>query len=73
MLEKEIEQRQKTEAILSQSRNLLESVLNSSRDGISAWKAVRDVNETITDFRCLLVNPVVAEALGKREKTATVI
>ncbi len=65
---KKIKQRQKAEAILSQSRNLLESVLNSSRDGISAWKAVRDVNETITDFRCLLVNPVVAEALGKKRE-----
>lgn len=66
MLEKEIEQRQQTEVILSQSQNLLGSVLNSSRDVISAWKAVRDVNGAITDFSCLIVNPVLAEAKKKR-------
>lgn len=68
LLVNEIEQRQRAEAILSQSRNLLEIVLNSSRDGISAWKAVRDLNGTIADFSCLIVNPVVAEALGKKRE-----
>ena len=68
LLEKEIEQRQKAEAILSQFRNLLESLLNSSRDGVSAWKAVRDLNGAITDFSCLVVNPVVAEALEKKSE-----
>ncbi|MBL1210014.1 response regulator [Geminocystis sp. GBBB08] len=67
-LQKEIEQRKYTEEILHQSRAVLSSVLNSSLDGIGAVEAVRD-NESgnIIDFRCLIVNPVIARVFGKNK------
>ncbi|BAQ63686.1 response regulator [Geminocystis sp. NIES-3709] len=67
-LQKEIEQRKYTEEILHQSRAVLSSVLNSSLDGIAALQAIRD-NSTgeIIDFRCLIVNPVIAKVFGKNK------
>ncbi|MGI0481952.1 response regulator [Geminocystis sp. CENA526] len=65
-LQKEIEQRKYTEEILHQSRAVLSSVLNSSLDGIAAIQAVREnATGNIIDFRCLIVNPVIAKVLGK--------
>lgn len=64
-LQQEVLIRRETEEILYQSRALLSSILNSSLDGIAAMQAVRDVSGTIGDFRCLVVNPVVAKMLGK--------
>jgi two-component system cell cycle response regulator len=64
-LQQEIQTRRETEEILYQSRALLSSILNSSLDGIAAMQAVRDVAGMIGDFRCLVVNPVVAGMLGK--------
>jgi two-component system cell cycle response regulator len=64
-LQQEVRIRRETEEILYQSRALLSSILNSSLDGIAAMQAVRDVGGTIGDFRCLVVNPVVAKMLGK--------
>ena len=68
LLQQEIKQRQQTEEILYQSRALLASVLNSSGDGIAAMQAVRDYNGEISDFRCLVVNPVMAKILGKKRE-----
>ncbi|GAB4464508.1 MAG: hypothetical protein OHK0037_18580 [Elainellaceae cyanobacterium] len=64
-LQQEVRTRRETEEILYQSRALLSSILNSSHDGIAAMQSVRDIDGTIGDFRCLVVNPVVAKMLGK--------
>jgi diguanylate cyclase (GGDEF)-like protein len=65
-LQQEIKKRQQTEEVLYQSRALLASVLNSSLDGIAALQAVRDPQTgEIEDFRCLVVNPVIAKAFNR--------
>lgn len=65
LLEQEIANRRETQEVLYQSRALLASVLNSSLDGIAAMQAIR-APETgnIEDFRCLVVNPVIARAFA---------
>lgn len=64
ILQAEIDNRKQIEEILYQSRALLSSVLNSSLDGIAAMQAVRDPSTGhIKDFRCLVVNPVIAKAV----------
>jgi diguanylate cyclase (GGDEF)-like protein len=63
-LKAEIQRRKETEEILYQSRALINSVVNSSLDGIAALQSVRKVTGEIVDFRCLLINPIMAEALG---------
>jgi CheY-like chemotaxis protein len=71
-LRQEIEQHQQTAEILYQSRALLASLLNSSRDGIAAMQAVRNMlTGEIEDFRYLLVNPVFAKLLGKKREDFT--
>lgn len=62
-LQAEVTRRRETEEALYQSRALLSSVLNSSLDGIAALQAVRDTHTgDISDFRCLVVNPVISKA-----------
>ncbi len=69
LLEKEITTRRETEEVLYQSRALLASVLNSSLDGIAAMQAVRNPETgDIEDFRCLVVNPVIARAFGSNRE-----
>lgn len=71
LLEQEVIQRRETEEVLYQSRALLASVLNCSLDGIAAFQAVRDpITGDIQDFRCLVVNPVIARAFGNRREDA---
>lgn len=71
-LRQEIDQHQQTAEILYQSRALLASLLNSSRDGIAAMQAVRNlITGGIEDFRYLLVNPVFAKFLGKKREELT--
>src|SRR5919199_1953864 len=71
-LRQEIEQHQQTAEILYQSRALLASLLDSSRDGIAAMQAVRNlITGEIEDFRYLLVNPVFAKLLGKKREELT--
>jgi two-component system, cell cycle response regulator len=66
LLEQEVANRRETEEVLYQSRALLSSVLNSSLDGIAALQAVRDpATGDIEDFRCLVVNPVIARAFDR--------
>ncbi|MDB9512082.1 diguanylate cyclase [Kamptonema animale CS-326] len=69
LLEQEIAKRKEAEEVLYQSRALLSSILNSSLDGIAAMQAVRDPRTgDIEDFRCLVVNPVIARAFGSRRE-----
>ncbi len=66
LLEKEISIRREAEEVLYQSRALLASVLNSSLDGIAAMQAVRNhLTGEIEDFRCLVVNPVIARVFKR--------
>ncbi|WP_066384695.1 MULTISPECIES: diguanylate cyclase domain-containing protein [unclassified Anabaena] len=68
-LEQENYKRRQTEEILYQSRAMLASILNSSLDGIAAMQAVRNTTTgDIEDFRCLVVNPVIARAFGSRHE-----
>ena len=68
-LRKQIEAHQETAEILYQSRTLLASLLNSSKDGIAAVQAVREpITEEIHDFRCLVVNPVFAKLFGQKRE-----
>lgn len=68
LLEAEIARRKETEEILYQSRAVINSVLNSSLDGIAALQAVRSIQGEIADFRCILVNPVIANSLGHKKE-----
>lgn len=66
VLQKEINRRKRIEEILYQSRALLSSVLNTSLDGIAALQAVRNIDTgEIKDFRCLIVNPVIAKLFNR--------
>jgi diguanylate cyclase (GGDEF)-like protein/PAS domain S-box-containing protein len=53
------------QAALQTSEMQLSSVLNSSLDGIMAFKAVRDGSGTIVDFEWLMSNPAVCEMAGR--------
>jgi two-component system, cell cycle response regulator len=65
-LQQEIKKRQEAEEVLYQSRALLSSVLNTTLDGIAALQAVRAPQTgEIEDFRCLVVNPVIAQAFNR--------
>jgi two-component system, cell cycle response regulator len=69
LLETEINTRRETQEVLYQSRALLASVLNSSLDGIAALQAVREpVTGDIEDFRCLVVNPVIAKVFERNRE-----
>jgi DNA-binding response OmpR family regulator len=64
ILQTEVKKRQEAEEVLYQSRALLSSVLNTALDGIAALQAVRDSQGDISDFRCLVINPVIARAFN---------
>ncbi|MEC4984258.1 MAG: PAS domain S-box protein [Oscillatoria sp. PMC 1068.18] len=51
---------------LKTSEMQLSSVLNSSLDGIMAFKSVRDERGKIIDFEWLLVNPTACEIVGRK-------
>lgn len=62
VLQQEVRKRQEAEEVLYQSRGLLSSVLNNALDGIAAMQAIRNPQSgEIDDFRCLVVNPVIAK------------
>lgn len=68
-LRQQIEGHQQTAEILYQSRALLASLLNNSLDGLAAMQAVRNtITGEIEDFRCLVVNPVIAKVFGKKRE-----
>lgn len=60
-LQKEIVKRREMEEILYQSRAIIDGILNTSLDGISALQAMRNRTGEIEDFRCILVNPVLSK------------
>jgi diguanylate cyclase (GGDEF)-like protein len=62
ILQAEVKKRQEAEEVLYQSWALLSSVLNTSLDDIAALQAVRDAQGEISDFRCVVVNSVIARA-----------
>ncbi|MBE9141943.1 GGDEF domain-containing response regulator [Planktothrix mougeotii] len=63
-LQEEIQRRKETEEILYQSRALIQSVLNTSMDGIAAFQSIRNtMTGKIMDFRCLVVNPIIGQIL----------
>jgi PAS domain S-box-containing protein len=64
-LQQEIKVRKQTEEVLRQSRQLLGSVLNSSLDGIMAFRTLRDSQGNIVDFVWLLVNPAAEKIIGR--------
>jgi diguanylate cyclase (GGDEF)-like protein len=69
LLEQEVTTRRQTEEVLYQSRALLASVLNSSLDGIAAMQAVRNPETgDVEDFRCLVVNPVIARVFQRNRE-----
>ncbi|TVR11208.1 MAG: PAS domain S-box protein [Phormidium sp. GEM2.Bin31] len=53
------------EANLRESESQLSGVLNSSLDGIMAFQALRDAQETIVDFIWLLSNPQAGKLVGR--------
>ncbi|MEA5552344.1 diguanylate cyclase [Anabaena cylindrica UHCC 0172] len=66
LLQKEVNHRREAEEVLHHSRALLASILNSSLDGIAAMQAVRNpATGNIEDFRCLVVNPVIARVFER--------
>ncbi|MEO1432160.1 MAG: diguanylate cyclase [Cyanobacteria bacterium J06633_8] len=68
-LQLEIQELKQTKEILYQSRAFLESVLNTSLDGIAALQAVRDSSiGNITDFRFLMANPAIAKLFYSKEE-----
>ena len=52
---------------LKTSQMLLSGVLNSSLDGIMAFKSIRDETGKIIDFEWLLSNPSACEIVGRTE------
>ncbi|HAC62415.1 MAG TPA: diguanylate cyclase response regulator [Cyanothece sp. UBA12306] len=66
-LEKEIKLRKEAQSILYQSRALISSVLTNSLDGIAAFESVRNSKTgKIADFRCLVINPILAELFNQQ-------
>ncbi|MEL7034740.1 MAG: diguanylate cyclase [Cyanobacteria bacterium J06592_8] len=65
----EIERLQNLEEVLSQSKALLIDVLNSSPDGIAAFKAVRNLSGKIANFCCVVANLMMAQVLGHTPQT----
>ncbi|PKL77274.1 MAG: diguanylate cyclase response regulator, partial [Candidatus Melainabacteria bacterium HGW-Melainabacteria-1] len=63
--EAEVLARIDTQLTILRQRRQLESVLNSSLDGIVAYRAVRDPQGKIRDFSWMLLNPAAAKMLGK--------
>ena len=50
---------------IERQADLLNSVLNGSKNGIMAFTAVRDADGTIRDFACLLVNAAGCQLVSK--------
>ncbi|HEY9840804.1 MAG TPA: diguanylate cyclase [Candidatus Obscuribacterales bacterium] len=69
--EAEVLARISTQLTIQRQRRQLESVLDSSQDGIMAYEARRDPSGAIIDFQWLVVNPTAAQMLGKSRKELT--
>lgn len=53
------------QATLAESEILLSGVLNSSLDGIMAFRAIRNAHGAITDFAWLICNPSASAMVGR--------
>ncbi|MEM1125153.1 MAG: ATP-binding protein [Bacteroidota bacterium] len=62
--ENRTEQKQAEEE-LQISRDLLSSILTSSLDGVMAFRAVRDDDDQVVDFECLMANPRSVQLTGR--------
>lgn len=69
--EAEVLARISAQMTIQRQRRQLESVLDSSQDGIMACEAQRDSAGGIVDFRWQLLNPAVAALLGKSRAQLT--
>jgi PAS domain S-box-containing protein len=61
---RDISARHRAQEDLRHSKHLLEGVLNSSLDGIAAFRAVRDESGAIVDFEWTMANPKACEMTG---------
>lgn len=64
-LQTEIQDRKQAEVALQNSQLLLDGVLNSSLDGVMAFRTLRDCQGKIVDFQWLLVNPAAEKMIGR--------
>jgi PAS domain S-box-containing protein len=65
LVARDITESKRVRETLDKNRQLLDSVLKNSLDGIVAVEAVRDKQGDLMDFRFLLVNPAAERLLGK--------
>ncbi|MBL1209335.1 diguanylate cyclase domain-containing protein [Geminocystis sp. GBBB08] len=66
LLEIEVKKRKQIQEILNNSKNLLDSILDSSLDGVAALQSVRHLQtKKITGFRCLVVNSIIAKIFNR--------
>ncbi|MEC4982823.1 MAG: PAS domain S-box protein [Oscillatoria sp. PMC 1068.18] len=56
-----------TQSALEHSQSLLAGVLNSSLDGVTAFRSIRDHQGKIVDFEYLLVNATAEKIIGRSE------
>ncbi|MCT7980024.1 diguanylate cyclase [Laspinema olomoucense] len=65
---RDITDRHEAVEALQYSESLLTGLLNSSLDGIMAFKAIRNSEETIIDFQWLTINPIAEKIVGRRRE-----
>lgn len=65
---RDITDRNQTVQCLQHSESLLTGVLNSSLDGIMAFKAIRNSEQTIIDFQWLTINSAAEKIVGRRRE-----
>ncbi|WP_254563769.1 diguanylate cyclase [Oscillatoria sp. HE19RPO] len=65
---RDITDRHQTVEALQHSESLLTGVLNSSLDGIMAFKAIRNSEQTIIDFQWLTINSAAEKIVGHRRE-----
>ena len=64
-LQKQLEEQNQQ---LQQSQSWLESVLNTSLDGVAVLESVRDSQHRIVDFKWILLNPTAEKMMAPRAK-----
>lgn len=66
--EAEVLARLRTHLLILEQQRHLNGILNASLDGILTYRAVRDAEGQVADFRCLLANPRAAEIFGAAQE-----
>ena len=61
----DITARKKAESELAVSRERLNTILNSSLDGVIVYESIRDQAGKLTDFRFQMINPATERLMGK--------